>query len=55
MINDIIRYGLKLFAFAHAIEFGLAMYEAAYLTATAAFVFGIFDYVASLYIEDCDC
>ena len=55
MINSLIKWGLRVFAFGHMIEFFLAMYEVAYMTATAALIFGIFDYVASHYIEECDC
>ena len=55
MVNTIIRYGLKVFAFGHAIEFFLAIHETAYLTATAAAIFGIFDYIASMYIKECEC
>ena len=55
MTNTIIKWGLKIFAFGHAIEFFLAIHETAYITATAAAVLGIFDYVASHFIRDCDC
>ena len=56
MINTVIKYGLKVFAFGHMIEFFLAIHEVAYLTATAAAIFGTFDYIASLYIkDDCEC
>ena len=55
IINKVIKYGLRVFAFGHMIEFFLAIYEMAYITATAAFIFGIFDYVASHYIEECEC
>ena len=55
IINKVIKYGLRVFAFGHMIEFFLAIFESAYLTATAAFIFGIFDYIASHYIEECEC
>ena len=55
MINKIIKYGLRVFAFGHMIEFFLAMYETAYMTATVALIFGVFDYIASYYIKECDC
>ena len=55
LVNKFIKYGLRIFAFGHMIEFFLAMYEAAYITATAAIIFGVFDYIASMYIEECDC
>ena len=55
IINKVIKYGLRVFAFGHMIEFLLAIYETAYITATAALIFGIFDYVASHYIEECEC
>jgi|TARA_B100000073_G_scaffold310287_1_gene282608 hypothetical protein len=55
MINKLIKWGLRVFAFGHMIEFFLAMYETAYMTATVALIFGIFDYIASHYIEECDC
>ena len=55
MINTLIKYGLRVFAFGHMIEFFLAMYETAYMTATASIIFGTFDYIASHYIRECDC
>ena len=55
MINRIIKWGLRVFAFGHGIEFFLALYETAYITATVAFIFGVFDYIASHYIEECEC
>ena len=55
IINRVIKYGLRVFAFGHMIEFFLAIYETAYITATAAFIFGVFDYIASHYIEECEC
>ena len=55
IINKVIKYGLRVFAFGHMIEFFLAMYETAYMTATAALIFGIFDYIASYYIQECEC
>ena len=55
MINKLIKWGLRVFAFGHMIEFFLAIYEVAYMTATAAFIFGVFDYIASHYIEECEC
>ena len=55
MINRLIKWGLRVFAFGHMIEFFLAMYETAYLIATAAFIFCVFDYIASYYIQECDC
>ena len=55
IINKVIKYGLRVFAFGHMIEFFLAIYETAYITATAAIIFGIFDYIASYYIQECDC
>jgi len=55
MINTIIKYGLRVFAFGHMIEFFLAIYETAYITATVAIIFGVFDYIASYYIQECDC
>ncbi len=55
MINTLIKYGLRVFAFGHMIEFFLAVYEVAYMTATAALIFGIFDYIASYYIQECEC
>ena len=55
MINRIIKWGLRVFAFGHGIEFFLALHETAYMTATAAFIFGIFDYIASQYIQECEC
>ena len=55
MINRLIKWGLRVFAFGHMIEFFLAIYETAYMTATAALIFGVFDYIASYYIRECDC
>ena len=55
MINTLIKWGLRVFAFGHMVEFFLALYETAYMTATAAFIFGIFDYIASHYIQECEC
>ena len=55
IINKVIKYGLRVFAFGHMIEFFLAIYETAYITATAAFIFGIFDYIASHFVKDCEC
>ena len=55
MINTLIKWGLRVFAFGHMIEFFLAIYEVAYMTATAALIFGIFDYIASYYIQECEC
>ena len=44
-----------MFAFGHLIEFGLAIHETAYLTASAALVFGVLDLIASYYIKECEC
>ena len=55
MINTLIKWGSRVFAFGHMIEFFLAIYEVAYMTATAALIFGIFDYIASYYIQECEC
>ena len=55
MINRIIKWGLRVFAFGHGIEFFLALHETAYMTATVALIFGVFDYIASYYIKECDC
>ena len=55
MINRIIKWGLRVFAFGHGIEFFLALHETAYMTATAAFIFGIFDYIASHFVKECEC
>ena len=55
MLNTLIKWVLRVFAFGHMIEFFLAIYEVAYMTATAALIFGIFDYIASYYIKECEC
>ena len=55
MINTLIKWGLRIVAFGHMIEIFLEMYETAYMTATAALIFGVFDYIASYYIQECDC
>ena len=55
MINRVIKWGLRGFAFRHMIEFFLALYEPAYMPATVALIFGIFDYIASYYIKECEC
>ena len=55
MINRLIRWGLRIFAFGHMIEFFLALHETAYITATVAIIFGVFDYIASHYIKECEC
>tara|TARA_R100000152_G_C6572063_1_gene39018 strand:+ start:65 stop:235 length:171 start_codon:yes stop_codon:yes gene_type:complete len=55
MINTLIKLGLRVFAFGHMIEVFIAIAETAYITASVAFVFGIFDYIASHYIRDCEC
>ena len=41
MINRLIRWGLRIFAFGHMIEFFLALHETAYITATVAIIFGV--------------
>tara|TARA_Y100000593_G_C4286418_1_gene325733 strand:- start:271 stop:447 length:177 start_codon:yes stop_codon:yes gene_type:complete len=55
MINKLIRWGLRIFAFGHMIEVVVALIEQAYYTAGVCFVFGIFDIIASQYVKDCDC
>ena len=52
MINRVIKWGLRVFAFGHMIEVFIAMAENAYITAGVCFVFGIFDYLhcSTLYI-----
>ena len=55
MVNTLIKWGLRFFAFGHMIEVFIPIAEAAYITASVAFVFGIFDYFASQYIKDCRC
>ena len=55
MINKLIRWGLRVFAFAHMIEVVFAVSEQAYYTATICFVFGVFDIIASYYIKECEC
>ena len=55
MINKLIRWGLRVFAFGHMIEVVFAVTEQAYYTATVCFVFGVFDIIASYYIKECDC
>ena len=55
LINKLIKYGLRLFALTHLIEVCVAIMENAYITASVAFVFGIFDLIASLYIKECNC
>jgi hypothetical protein len=55
MINTLIKWGLRVFAFGHMIEVFLAIAETAYITASVCFIFGIFDYIASYYIQECEC
>ena len=55
MINTVIKWSLRVFAAGHLIEFGLALYETAYLTASAALLFSILDLLASYYIKECRC
>lgn len=55
MINTIIKWTLRIFAFGHMIEVGVAITEGARITACVAFVFGIFDYLASHYVKECNC
>ena len=49
--KKLIRYTLVFTAFGHFIEFGFALYEQAYITATLAIVFGIIEFVASTYLK----
>ena len=55
MINTMIKWILRLFAFGHMIEVFVALAETAYITAGVCFIFGIFDYIASYYIQECEC
>ena len=55
MINKVIKWGLRVFAFGHMVEVFIAMAENAYITAGVCFVFGIFDYVASHFVKECEC
>ena len=55
MINTLIKWGLRVFAFGHMIEVFVALAESAYYTASVCLVFGIFDYIASHYIQECEC
>jgi len=55
MVNGVIKWGLRVFAFGHMIEVFLAIVENAYITASVCFIFGIFDYVASNFIKECEC
>ena len=49
MINRVIKWGLRAFAFGHMIEVFLAISETAYITAGVCFVFGIFDIIESIF------
>ena len=55
MVNRLIKWGLRVFAFGHMIEVFVALSETAYITAGVCFVFGVFDYIASHFIKECDC
>mgnify|MGYP001227391999 CR=1 FL=1 len=50
-MQKIIRYTLVATAFGHFIEFGFALYEEAYITATLAIGFGIIEFIASTYLK----
>ena len=52
MVNRIIKWTLRSFAFGHMIEVVVALLESAYITASVAFLFGIFDIIASYYIKE---
>ena len=54
-IEKIVRIGLRITSFGHMIEVFVALTESAYYTAGVCFVFGIFDYIASYYIKECEC
>ena len=51
-MKKIIRYTLVATAFGHFIEFGFALYEEAYITATLAIVFGIIEFIASRFLNE---
>lgn len=51
-LRKYIRYTLAIGAFAHAIEFGTAMYEQAYITAGVTAVFGVLDLLAVYVLKD---
>ncbi len=55
MVNTLIKWGLRVFAFGHMIEVFVALSETAYITAGVCFVFGVFDYIASHFIKECEC
>ena len=55
MINRVIKWGLRVFAFGHMIEVFVALSETAYITAGVCFVFGVFDLIASHFVKECDC
>jgi len=55
MVNTLIKWTLRSFAFGHMIEVFIAIAETAYVTAGVAFIFGVFDYIASYYIKECEC
>ena len=55
MVNTVIKWGLRGFAVGHMIEVFIAIAETAYITASVCFVFGIFDYIASHFVKECDC
>ena len=50
-MRKFIRVTLFLTAFGHFIEFGVAIYEEAFITATLAIVFGIIEFVASYLLK----
>ena len=50
-MKKIIRYTLVATAFGHFIEFGFAIYEEAYITATLAIIFGIIEFIASNFLK----
>ena len=55
MINRLIKWGLRVFEFGHMIEVFVALAESDYIKASVCFIFGVFDYIASYYIQECEC
>ncbi len=54
-LKKYVRYGLQVGAVAHFVEFGFAMYEGAYLTASITILFGCMDLTAAwILTEDAD-
>ena len=50
-LKKIVAYALGIGGLAHFVEFGFAIYETAYITASITLLFGLLDFIAAYIIK----